>query len=141
MVHDGQAKEFVRTFHFKLVLPRGSPLPPSLGLFAVPGLLPCRKQQEKTVEPDPLPLALQSANRVYKMFMDLDQRMTGSLSPNELAKYSTTMTKLVVSRVFEEHAGRCRSRGGPTNKGEMVFTVGGGRVGRVEGFGERRRRE
>jgi len=64
---------------------------------------------------------LQATNRVYKLFMDLDQRMTGSLRPNEFARFSRTMTPLFVSRIFEEHAGRCRGRGGPKNAGEMLF--------------------
>mmetsp|Transcript_26718 Transcript_26718/g.75056 ORF Transcript_26718/g.75056 Transcript_26718/m.75056 type:complete len:460 (-) Transcript_26718:344-1723(-) len=65
--------------------------------------------------------SLKSADRLYKMFMDLDQNMTGSLSRSELWQYSRTMTPLFLSRVFEEHAGRCRSQGGPRSKGEMVF--------------------
>jgi len=64
---------------------------------------------------------LQATNRVYKLFMDLDQRMTGSLRASEFARFSRTMTPLFVSRVFEEHAGRCRGRGGPKNAGEMLF--------------------
>uniref|UniRef100_A0A061SGU4 Protein phosphatase 2 (Formerly 2A), regulatory subunit B n=1 Tax=Tetraselmis sp. GSL018 TaxID=582737 RepID=A0A061SGU4_9CHLO len=65
--------------------------------------------------------SLESAERVYKLFMDLDQSMTGTLGPSDLAGYSRTMTELFVSRVFEEHAGKCRSRGGPRSAGGMDF--------------------
>eukprot|EP00951_Prasinocladus_malaysianus_P021787 scaffold181038_cov40-Prasinocladus_malaysianus.AAC.2 len=69
------------------------------------------------------PRGVQSANRVYKQFSSLDQNMTGSLSQEDFGLFSRTMTKLFVSRVFEEHVGRSRMRGGPSSTGKMVFQV------------------